>query len=211
MTPCSKDAVYQALRHRLVIQDLKPGARLSEKALMQEYGIGKTPLREVFFRLQRDGLIRRFPRSGTIVAPIDFKELRDIAEVRLSLEGLAAALACRRMTPAVLERMREMVQSMQQELPFGPTEAFLSAETALHATLYSVAGNDKLQGILTEQQSLFARLLASAERSGLALSGQVEDWRELCKALAEKHESRARELNLRHFQGFYNHLRLHFY
>ena len=45
-----KDNVYNAIRTRIIVQDLPPGARINEKQLMDEYGIGKTPLREVFFR-----------------------------------------------------------------------------------------------------------------------------------------------------------------
>ena len=93
-----KDSVYNAIRTRIITQDLPPGSRINEKQFMDEYGIGKTPLREVFFRLQYDGLIRRFPRSGTIVAPLDFGELRDAAEIRLALEGLVGDLAAKLIT-----------------------------------------------------------------------------------------------------------------
>lgn len=206
-----KEQVYQSLKHKIVVQDMKPGARLNEKALMQEYAIGKTPLREIFFRLQRDGLIRRFPRSGTIVTPIDFKELRDAAEIRLALEGLVGTLACRRATPAILVRMRELVAVMEDRLKDGLSEDFIAAETSLHSILYDMTDNDKLKTIIAEQHNLFARLWFSVERTGLDLAGQIEDWRNLCAALAARDESQACEANRKHFHTSYNHLRVHFY
>lgn len=206
-----KERVYLAIRHRIIIQDLKPGDLLNEKELMSKYAIGKTPLREVFFRLQQDGLIRRFPRSGTVVTPVDFKELRDAAEIRLSLEVLVGRLACRGMTPAVLTGMRENITRMEKALSDGASDAFSAAESSLHATLYNVADNTRLHGIMSVLQCLFARMLFSAERTGLALDDLVNDWRELYAALADNDEIRSGELNKRHFQNFYTHLRAHFY
>ena len=206
-----KEQVYQTLKRRIVIQDMKPGARLNEKAIMQEYAIGKTPLREVLLCLQRDGLIRRFPRSGTIVAPIDFKELRDAAEVRLALEGLVGTLACRRALPAVLTRMRELTAVMENQIKTGSYEEFMTTETSLHAMLYDMADNDRLKTIITAQHNLFARFWFSVEQTGAELAGQVEDWRNLCDALAARDESRAYEINRLHFHTSYKHLRMHFY
>ena len=206
-----KEQVYQALKHRIVFQDMKPGFSLNEKTIMREYGIGKTPLREVFFRLQGDGLIRRFPRSSTIVAPIDFKELRDAAEVRLTLEGLVGTLACRRATPAIVARMREFIAVMEKRMQDGVCEEFIAAETALHTMLYDMTDNDKLKTVIAGQHSLFARLWFSAEQTGLDLAGQVEDWQNICNALAARDETEARETNRRHFHNSYTHLRMHFY
>jgi DNA-binding GntR family transcriptional regulator len=206
-----KEQVYRSLKHKIVVQDMKPGARLNEKAIMQEYSIGKTPLREIFLRLQRDGLIRRFPRSGPIVAPIDFKELRDAAEIRLALEGLVGTLACRRITPAILVRMRELIAVMESRLRDGASEEFIAAETSLHSILYDMTDNDKLKTIIAEQHNLFARLWFSVEQTGLDLAGQIEDWRDLCNALAARDEFRACEASLKHFRTSYNHLRVQFY
>jgi len=206
-----KEQAYQALKRKIVFQEIQPGASLNEKAIMQEYAIGKTPLREVFLRLQSDGLIRRFPRSGTIVAPIDFKELRDAAEVRLTLEGLVGTLACRRATPAILVRMRELIAVMKNRMQDGVSEEFIAAETSLHTMLYDMTDNDTLKAIVAGQHSLFTRLWCSAEQSGLDLAKQVEDWQNLCDALAAHDEARACETNRQHFHSSYNHLRAHFY
>lgn len=202
-----KDHVYQSIKNRIIIQELEPGARLNEKDLMEKYDIGKTPLREIFFRLQHDGLIRRFPRSGTIVAPIDFKELRDAAEIRLTLEGLVARLAVQRITPKVLEKMRGLIKIMEGRATDGVTEDFISAETSLHSLLYDVADNKRLKDFISEQHCLFARMWFSTKRTPPDLEGQIEDWKKLCQALHDRDEDKAEELNKAHFDTYYNHLK----
>lgn len=59
---------------------------------MAQYNIGRTPLREIFTELQREELIQRFPRSGTIVAPMDFNQLKEATEIRIPLEGVVGEL-----------------------------------------------------------------------------------------------------------------------
>jgi len=202
-----KERVYQSIKNRIIVQALRPGDRLNEKELMEEYDIGKTPLREIFFRLQHDGLIRRFPRSGTIVAPIDFKELRDAAEIRLALEGLVARLAARRMTPAVLAEMGRLIGILEENARDGVNEDFISAETSLHSLLYDTGGNTRLKNIITEQHSLFARMWFSIERTQPDLMGQIADWKGLYQALCDGDEDRAEEVNRAHFNTYYNNLK----
>lgn len=202
-----KERVYQSIKNRIIVQELKPGDRLNEKELMDEYEIGKTPLREIFFRLQHDGLIRRFPRSGTIVAPIDFKELRDAAEIRLALEGLVARLAARRMTRPVLDEMARLIGIMEANSGNGVNDDFISAETSLHSLLYDTADNMRLKAFITEQHSLFARMWFSTERTHPDLMGQIADWKGLYQAFLEGDEDKAEAVNRAHFDTYYNHLK----
>lgn len=202
-----KEHVYQSVKNRIISQELKPGDCLSEKELMEQYDIGKTPLREIFFRLQYEGLIRRFPRSGTIVAPIDFKELRDAAEIRLVLEGLVARLAVRRVTPVVLESMSHFIRIMEENAENGVTEDFMSAEISLHSLLYDTADNKRLKDLITEQHSLFARMWFASKCNHPALIWQIEDWKNLYRALVNSDENEAEAVNRAHFETYYKYLK----
>lgn len=202
-----KDNVYNAIRTRIIVQDLPPGARINEKQLMDEYGIGKTPLREVFFRLQYDGLIRRFPRSGTIVAPIDFGELREAAEIRLALEGLVGDLAARLISAEQLAAMRRHTDLLEHTSREGVHAEYVMAESQLHGMLYAATHNEKLWQIIAEQQSLFSRIWFSIERTPGDLAPQVEDWRNICNALAVRDARLVSKINKQHFKTFYNHIK----
>ena len=205
-----KDNVYNALRTRIITQELPPGARINEKKLMEEYKIGKTPLREVFFRLQYDGLIRRFPRSGTIVAPIDFGELREAAEIRLVLEGLVGDLATRLITAEQLAAICRHTDLLELTSRSGVHAEYVITESQLHGMLYAATGNEKLRQTITEEQSIFSRMWFSIERTPGDLSAQVADWRNICAALAERNARRVVQINKQHFRTFYNHLKAMF-
>ena len=202
-----KDEVYQSIKLRIITQDLPPCARIHEKEFVEAYHIGKTPLREVFFRLENDGLIRRFPRSGTIVAPIDFVELREVAEMRMALEKLVGELAVRNITPELLEELRARVVKLEETLHDGQIDQYILTESALHEILYRATNNRRLGQTITVQQYLFARLWFTVNRQERALVSQAEDWRRVYQAMREGDEERLVELNCNHFKFFYQFLK----
>ena len=203
----TKDGVYEAIKQRILIGDYKPGDLLNERTLLDEYQIGKTPLREVFFRLQNDGLIRRFPRVGTIVSPIDTKRLYDVAEIRYYLEGIVARLAVRRISGKALEEMRACLERMADATREANNSAFAEEEAGLHSRLYAATGNAALKEFIETQYSLFTRIWFSVERTPIALAEQLDHWKSIYQALLEKDEEKAVASNMKHFEDYFNRLK----
>ena len=92
-----RDVVFNTLRQAILRGELKPGERLMEIKLANKLGVSRTPIREAIRKLELEGLVLIIPRRGAEVAQITEKSLRDVLEVRRSLEALAVRLACERM------------------------------------------------------------------------------------------------------------------
>ncbi|MGE0722840.1 MAG: GntR family transcriptional regulator [Alphaproteobacteria bacterium] len=90
------DSAYARIRALLADGALGPNQPLSERALAERVGLGRTPVREALKRLARDGLVQVVPMRGTFVRVPGIDEVREIYEVRLALEGMAAELAAER-------------------------------------------------------------------------------------------------------------------
>ena len=69
------DEVAQALRERIYAGVYAPGATLRQERIAAEFGISRTPLREAFRVLERDGLVVNKPGSGVRVATADLPKL----------------------------------------------------------------------------------------------------------------------------------------
>jgi len=202
-----KDEVYAAIKQQILIGYYGPGDLLSERALMDAYKIGKTPLREIFLRLQGDGLIRRFSRVGTIVAPINTKKLYEVAEIRYYFEGIVARLAAKRITDKALEEMRVSLQTMEDAIQEGNVGAFAAEEARLHAILYAAAGNTALREFIEAQYDIFTRMWFSVERTPMDWTAQLHHWQATYQALCEKDEEKAAVNNMKHFEDYFNHLK----
>ena len=62
--------VYEDLHGKIVRGTFRPGDSLSETRVAESYGLSRTPVREVFWRLGEEGFLRVIPQVGTFVAPI---------------------------------------------------------------------------------------------------------------------------------------------
>ena len=88
----NKEKAYQSLRMQIVTNRVTPGTILNEKNLMAQFSIGRSPLREILFRLQEENLIKPLPRLGYMVTTLDIAQVRELVELRRELEGFAAEL-----------------------------------------------------------------------------------------------------------------------
>lgn len=103
------DRAHQRLRDLLVTLAIPPGEPLREAALMEELGVGRTPLREACNRLATDRLVDIHPRRGTFATHVDIADLALLTEVRLAVEGLAAERAAERATAADRRHLEQLV------------------------------------------------------------------------------------------------------
>ncbi len=113
----TKAQIHRELRERIILLDLPPGARMREEHLAAEFGLSRTPIRQVLFQLEFEGLIDTVEGVGARVSTIDFKSLRDVWSVRLRLGALVsdfmrlpaseAAIASVRAIRSDLIRVRE--------------------------------------------------------------------------------------------------------
>ena len=94
------DQAYYRIRELIVTLELPPGSLVSERELMEQLGLGRTPVREALRALARDCLVDVYPRRGMFVSGVDVRDLAGLSEVRMTLESRAARLAAERATVA---------------------------------------------------------------------------------------------------------------
>lgn len=102
------DGIYRELRDRICLLDLQPGAPLPEQALAAEYGVSRTPIREVLTMLRIDNLVTRQQGGGASVSTVDFKSIRDVYSLRMKLAELIADFMIVPVPVAVVERLRSL-------------------------------------------------------------------------------------------------------
>jgi DNA-binding GntR family transcriptional regulator len=88
--PSRTEAVLEAIKHAILIGELKPGQALVETELAAGLGVSKTPVREALKTLAGTGLVVMSPYRGASVRAIDRGHARCIYDMRLLLEPVAA-------------------------------------------------------------------------------------------------------------------------
>ena len=84
--------IYAQLRERISLLDYPPGTALSETRLAAEFGVSRTPIRQVLHRLEFDGLVTIRRGVGSLVTPIDVRYLKQVYDLRVKLIDVIADL-----------------------------------------------------------------------------------------------------------------------
>jgi DNA-binding GntR family transcriptional regulator len=151
------EKAYHLIKEKIVTLELKPLAVIDEQALMDDLGLGRTPIREALHRLAAEGLVIVAPRRGMFVADISITDLQKIFEVRLLLEGFCARLAALRATEKQIAQMEAALEDLGQ-LSNENKHAIMAIDEHLHELLYEAADNEFLADSLERLHALSQRL-----------------------------------------------------
>lgn len=143
-----RDVVFNTLRRAILKGELEPGERLMEIALANKLGVSRTPIREAIRKLELEGLVVMIPRKGAEVARITEKDLRDVLEVRASLEKLAIELACDRIEDEVIANLKETCQAFADSLSSEDLTTMAEKDVAFHDVIFRATKNARLIQIL---------------------------------------------------------------
>ena len=81
-----RETVVDALRQMIIDGEFAPRERLVEERIAELLGVSRNPVREAIRTLESMGLITVIPRRGAYVADLDLKDIRQMQEVRMTLD-----------------------------------------------------------------------------------------------------------------------------
>lgn len=195
------DKAYYALRDMIVSLRLRPGAVINEKALIDELGIGRTPVREALRRLAQEQLVEVYPRRGMFVTTVEIRDLASLCEVRAPLEAQAATLAARRATDEDRAALQALVAALDRAETLDQP-ALMALDERIHRAVYAAAHNPFLAATLSEYYVLALRIWHLALDRASELEAAVHSHRSLLAAVLAGDASAAARIMRRHVDDF---------
>jgi DNA-binding GntR family transcriptional regulator len=179
------DVAYTAIRRAILNCDLTPGEQVTEVRLAEQFGFGRAAVRVALTRLSHERLVQAMPRHGYTVAPITFKQVRDLFGVRLIVEPAAAGLAARANDPEViaeLDRLNDAcIVRPGQDDPHWQRQA----NTAFHMAVARTSGNERLtemvQTVLDELERVL--YLPAITRDGVRVGASFAEHARIIEAI----------------------------
>jgi GntR family transcriptional regulator, rspAB operon transcriptional repressor len=156
--PKISEQIYEMLLKHLIDQKFKPGTRLIEEQLCRDLGVSRTPLRDAISALAKDGFIKVEPRRGASVPNFQLKDLIEVYDIRMALEGLAAKLAAGNINYDILARLVKEFSSTD-------VRKLLKADISLHRIIIESCNNAKLQEMLTNLDNLIQAFRSAGYKS----------------------------------------------
>jgi DNA-binding GntR family transcriptional regulator len=169
--PSRTVAVLEAIKHAILVGELKPGRQLVETDLAAVLGVSKTPVREALKTLSGAGLVTMHAYKGAVVRTLDDEQARHIYDVRLLLEpeALGRAVAAGydwSKAHHALDRSDASADQAERSL----------ANRDFHHELYAGCGNPLLVRMLDDLRDQTALVSAAAWRHDPSFPPFTPSW-----------------------------------
>jgi len=189
--------VYEIMKDRILSAELPPGTRLKDNELARTFGVSNTPIREAMRELEKDGLIETIPYRGRFVKEMSIEETREVYDVRVALEALAARLAVTRITEPQLEEMEEAVKEYAIASERDDITAGLEADLAFHDLIVQASGNSTLLQIVRDLANRI-QVLRQLDKGKMRRKQSLKDHKAILQALKEGDGEKAEVQVCRH-------------
>ena len=204
------DQLASAIQGRIMTGDIPLGTWLRQERLAAEFGVSRTPVREALHRLEAARMLELVPNRGALVRGPSAQDIREAYVVRAELEGLAAELAARNISPAQLRELKRAEDLFRRSVDSHKARAHVALLTAqpewgtandlFHEVVQAAAGNSRLTETISLLHRGFPRNLTwsalSTDRS--LLLENVEQHRRIREAVESGRSKDARRLMLNH-------------
>lgn len=198
---------YFRIRDLIVTLELAPGTVIDERELMARLQLGRTPVREALRRLADEGLVSIYARRGTVVAPVDVRDLAHVSEARVELEGLAARLAVERADAGDRDAASRLLTELASgDAPLGQRE-LIRLDQRVHHCVHHATHNRYLQATLDEYLTLSLRLWFLGLERVHRLDEAVDEHRGILLALLGGDPEAAEAAARAHVTGFWHEIR----
>jgi DNA-binding GntR family transcriptional regulator len=200
------DIAYNTLRNEILRCELASGSQLVESHIAKRYGISRTPVREALKRLLQDGLVEVSLRRGYSVMPVTVRDVQEVFNLRIILEGEAAALATPKISDRLLDDLDKLLSDtlrMEENTLEDDTKrmAYISANTRFHRSVAEASGNQRLASIVSHLLDEAVRFIYL--ETGVVGESGIEESRVIVNAMRAKEAERARQSMINHIHATY--------
>lgn len=145
-----KTALSDTLKRQILTLELQPDHDLDEVQLSEEYGISRTPVRDVLRRLAGEGYVEIRENRGARVIPMNHVTLRDFFLVAPLIYEAVGRLAVQNFRPGQMDQLRTCQERFRAAAETGDAEAMVVENNAFHATIGSMAHSAFLEPSLNK-------------------------------------------------------------
>jgi len=164
------EAAYTAIKEAIRNGVFPPGFQGSELEIAERLGMSRTPVHQAIIQLQGEGMVELRAKRGVIISALSPVDMREVYDVIIALEGMAAVLICERPEAereTICRQLEAENARIAEALSRDDLGQWADHDAAFHALLVEAAGNGRLERIakVNIDQSYRARRLTLKLRS----------------------------------------------
>lgn len=185
------EQAYRALSKAIVSLTLMPGTVVSEQALANQMGFGRTPVREALQRLIQEGLVVSYSGRNLIIAEISQKAQLHLLDVRRELDRLVARRAAERATEQEQQEFAQIADDMRESVKIPDYDFFMRLDNRFNCLILDAARNEYLARSINSMNGLWSRFWNRYYREVGDVPLVASLHAEIAEAIAAKDPARA--------------------
>lgn len=199
------DQVFDRLEGEILSGKYARGDVLTEAKFSEDLGVSRTPVREALRRLEQEHVIEVTPR-GIVVLGVTDADLADIYEIRMQIEGMAAARAALSDDEETRQALKDALDLQAYYVERHDADHIKYMDSCFHEYLYRLSGSAVLFDTLLPLHKKVQKYRKASVQSETRAEASLEEHRAIYAAV-ENRDAVAAEAAMRtHIENARNHI-----
>ncbi len=192
------DYVFHVLKESIIRWKLKPGTRLSENEVSEYLNVSRTPVREAFIKLSREGVLEIVPQKGSYVSFIDMDIIDEVLFLRKNVEMAIVRLAVDTITEEAILQLSSLLDKQRACVKAKDYDQFFYFDERFHYSIYEATGRERIWEIIHSFDTQYKRfrMLTLLEYTDFEVI--LQQHRQIFTALRNKDSKLAANTTLTH-------------
>ena len=165
------EQAYNYIKQLIITRQLTPGEQVFDSKIAKELKMSRSPVRNAIKQLENEGFLHCIPGKGCRVYSLSIKDIQEIFEVKLEIEGMLSRKAAQSTDTKLQKKLKDTFERLSQAVQDGNSELYYKIDPELHHTIYDMAANKRAAKVVLEFNEQWYRL-----RVGLiAMRGRMRE------------------------------------
>jgi DNA-binding GntR family transcriptional regulator len=196
-----KASILRELRNAIARGEYRPGEHLTESSLSRRFNVSRTPVREALNQLEKEGFIKITPDVGAKVVELSLKDISDIYDMLIALEGLASRLATMQLTNEKIRKLEEYHVMMVKAAGERNLELIFELNIQFHWLITEATNNPYLIEVRTNLRKLVDRFASISHLIPGQYEATLTEHRKIIDAFKGQNPALADFSNREHLEG----------
>jgi DNA-binding GntR family transcriptional regulator len=189
---------YDFIKSQIMNLGFKPGEYITDSQIAGLLKISRTPVREAFYRLEKEGLLINEARRGWKIYTLSLDNINDIFDIKEVLEGMVARKAAACQDESLRSSLRDTFEKMALAAEANDVDAWLDADFHLHDILFQMAGNEIANRIITNLNEQWHRVRLGFVALQGRMQRSVDEHQSIIKSILDNDGEEAERLMQAH-------------
>lgn len=185
-----KDVAYEKIKEKILDEEYVAGEVLSERTLIEDLKMSKTPIKSALTRLESEGFLKVSSKQGIFILDLSFEKINDMYDLRIALETFNCRNLFSRINEQQIMELEKILMETKKQTDKLDIKGFTKYDHMFHLRISEMAGNKEITDILLNRQNNLKRItLRHLRKNPERVQKFYEEHLEILEALKANNEA----------------------